>query len=153
MSLSAILVPIAISLIASAATPPAQLRKKLAASRATGKVSLPTRFNDTDLLLKTLHEHGLPAMMQADGSIATQLGQGSITYARASADGPFIMEVSEVGDIQCLIDELDCIENEYNGNVQTYTYERIMSHMPPDMTVESEEVMDDNSIVITLNVG
>ena len=139
MSLSAILVPIAISLIASAATPPAQLRKQ--------------RFNDTDLLLKTLHEHGLPAMMQADGSIATQLGQGSITYARASADGPFIMEVSEVGDIQCLIDELDCIENEYNGNVQTYTYERIMSHMPPDMTVESEEVMDDNSIVITLNVG
>lgn len=76
-----------------------------------------------------------------------------IVFRRLSADGPFVMDIGEVGDIQCLIDELDSIETEYNGNVQTYTYERVMNNLPEDMVVESEEVLEDNSIVLTLTVG
>ena len=151
MSLTALLVPFAISLVATAVSP-SVARKRLADSQASGVAHIETRFNDADMLMKTLQEHGIPTVEQPDGSIVAELPEGRIVYVRASADEPFVMEVSHVGDIQCLINELGCIENEYNGNVQTYTYERVISRLPKNMVVESEEVMDDNSILLTLTV-
>ena len=153
MSASAILLPMAISMIA-AALPPTKAKTQLAeAQQQQGTVCLETSFNDADLLLKTLQEHGVPVVQEAEDRFVTQLDDATIVYRRLSADGPFVMDIGEVGDIQCLIDELDCIETEYNGNVQTYTYERVMNNLPEDMVVENEEVLEDNSIVLTLTVG
>ena len=111
-----------------------------------------TRFNNQDMLLKTLEEHGIPVEVTADGRIFTPLGDGRIVYSRPSADSPFVMEISEIGDIQCLIDELIALEEEYNGNVQSYTYDRVVNQLPEGMSIESEEVTDDNTIVLTLTV-
>lgn len=152
MSFSAILVPLAISVAVSALTPP-QARKKLAnAPKNNNSVKLETRFNNQDMLLKTLEEHGIPVEVTADGRIFTPLGDGRIVYSRPSADSPFVMEISEIGDIQCLIDELIALEEEYNGNVQSYTYDRVVNQLPEGMSIESEEVTDDNTIVLTLTV-
>ena len=152
MSASAILLPMAISMIAAALTP-SKAKKQLAeAQQQQGTVCLETNFNDASLLQKTLQEHGVPVVQEAEECFVTQLDDAMIVFRRASADGPFVMDIGEVGDIQCLIDELDCIETEYNGNVQTYTYERVMNNLPEDMMVESEEVLEDNSIVLTLTV-
>ena len=65
---------------------------------------------------------------------------------------PFVMEISNISDVQCLIDEIDEIEHEYNGNVQQYTYERVVNNLPKGMAVSNEEVLEDDSILITLNV-
>ena len=97
-------------------------------------------------------EHGIPVEVTADGRIFTPLGDGRIVYSRPSADSPFVMEISEIGDIQCLIDELIALEEEYNGNVQSYTYDRVVNQLPEGMSIESEEVTDDNTIVLTLTV-
>ena len=153
MSASAILVPLAISMIASAITPSKAKKQLAAAQQQQTGICLETSFNDTDLLLKTLQEHGVPVVQEAEDRFVTQLDDATIVYRRLSADGPFVMDIGDLGDIACLMDELDCIENEYNGNVQTYTYERVMNNLPEDMVVESEEVMEDNSIMITLTVG
>ena len=143
----------AISMIAAALTP-TKARKQLAeAQQQQGTVCLETSYNDASLLLKTLQEHGVPVVQEAEDCFVTQLEDAMIVFRRQSADGPFVMDIGEVGDIQCLIDELDCLETEYNGNVQTYTYERVMKNLPEDMVLESEEVLEDNSIVLTLTVG
>ena len=153
MSASAILVPLAISLIASAITPSKARKQIAAAQQQQQRICLETPFNDADLLLKTLQEHGVPITQEAEDRFVTQLDNTTIVYRRLAEGSPFVMDIGEVGDIPCLMDELDCIENEYNGNVQTYTYERVMNNLPEGMVVESEEVMEDNSIMLTLTVG
>ena len=152
MSASAILIPLALSII-SGALSASDARKRLAAApQNNGVAQIETRFNDASLLVKTLNEHGIQTFVESENRIITQFAEGRITYIRASEGAPFIMEVSEVGDIQCLLDELETIETEYQGNVQSYTYERVINNLPDGMTIESEQVLDDNSIVITLNV-
>ena len=153
MSASAILVPLAISVIASAITPSKARKQIAAAQQQQERICLETEFNNADLLLKTLQEHGVPVIQEAEDCFVTHLDDATIVYRRLSTDGPFVMDIGDLGDIQCLMDELDNIENEYNGNVQTYTYERVMNNLPEDMVVENEEVLEDNSIVITLTVG
>ncbi|MBR6979522.1 MAG: hypothetical protein IKH88_06785 [Prevotella sp.] len=152
MSASAILIPMAISLIAAAVTP-GKAKKQLAEAQQEHKsVCFETNFTDADLLLQTLQEHGLHVMVEGD-CFVTQFDDARIVYRRQSEDGPFVMDIGEVGDVQCLINELDTIEKEYNGNVQTYTYQRLMKNLPDGMVVENEQMMDDNSILLTLTVG
>ena len=151
MSASAILVPMAISMIAAAITP-TKAKKQLAEAQQEHKpVCFETNFNDANLLLQTLQEHGLQVTVEGD-CFVTQFDDARIVYRRLSEDGPFVMDIGEVGDAQCLIDELDSIEKEYNGNVQTYTYQRLMNNLPNGMVVESEQMMEDNSILLTLTV-
>ena len=153
MSLTAIFVPIALSIIASSVESLSETKKKVAtASMNQGKAAIKTRFNDSELLRKTLLEHGVNTRKVSQNHIVSLFPTGQITYIRSSEDMPFVMEISNITDVQCLIDELDEIEKEYNGNVQQYTYDRVMNNLPNGMAVENEEVLDDDSILITLSI-
>ena len=114
MSASAILVPLAISMIASAITPSKAKKQLAAAQQQQTGICLETEFNDADLLFKTLQEHGVPVIQEAEDRFVTHLDDATIVYRRLSADGPFVMDIGELGDIACLMDELESIENEYN---------------------------------------
>ena len=153
MSLTAIFIPVALSIIASAAGSLSETKKKVAAApKNNGRVTIKTRFNDAGMLRRTLLEHGVNTKIVSQNSIVSLFATGQITYSRPSAGMPFVMEISNITDVQCLIDEIDEIEHEYNGNVQQYTYERVMNNLPKGMTVDNEEVLEDDSILITLNV-
>lgn len=52
-------------------------------------------------------------------------------------------------DVICSV---KAIEHEYGSNIQSYTYNRIKSRLPDDMHLQSEEVLDDDSILITLTI-
>ena len=116
-------------------------------------MTLETKFCDASLLMKTLQEHGIHVAQPDADHIVTEFDEAVITYSRAGEGAPFMMEVRAIGDIECLLSELDAIEIEYKGNVQSYVYDRVTSHLPESMSVESEEVLEDDSIVITVNVG
>ena len=153
MSLTAIFVPIALSIIASSVESLSETKKKVAAApQNNGRVTIKTRFNDAGMLRRTLLEHGVNTRTISQNSIVSLFSTGQITYSRPSVDMPFVMEISNITDVQCLINEIDEIEHEYNGNVQQYTYERVMNNLPKGMTVGNEEVLEDDSILITLNV-
>ena len=52
-----------------------------------------------------------------------------------------------------LLDSVDELENEYGRNVQTFTYNKVMTSLyEHGMTVDQEEVLEDDSILLTLNV-
>lgn len=55
-------------------------------------------------------------------------------------------------EIQTLQKELKQLEEEYSLNVQSFTYEKIKSSLESDMSIESEEVLEDNSILLTINL-
>ncbi len=153
MSISATLIPLAISLIALSVKP-SQARKSPASKvQQDDTVILETKFCDAGLLMKTLQEHGIRVAQPDADHIVTEFDEAVITYSRASEGAPFMMEVRAIGDTECLLSELDAIENEYEGNVQSYVYDRVINNLPKNMSIESEEVMDDDSIVITVNVG
>ena len=153
MSLTAIFVPIALSIIASSVESLSETKKKVAAApKNNGRVTIKTRFNDAGMLRKTLLEHGVNTKIVSSNSILSLFPTGQITYSRPSAGMPFVMEISNITDVQCLINEIDEIEHEYNGNIQQYTYERVMNNLPKGMAVDNEEVLEDDSILITLNV-
>ena len=49
--------------------------------------------------------------------------------------------------------ELNDIDVEYDANVQSYTYEHVIENLPDNMSVEDEQVLEDNSILLTIAVG
>lgn len=116
-------------------------------------VTMKTRFNDTSILVKTLNEYGLCPKQISPNRFSVHFSDGDIIYDRPSANSPFVMTVQNIKDKARLIKELDDIEQVYNGNVQEYTYQRVLTNLPEGMAIEHEEVLDDNSIVITVNVG
>lgn len=154
MSVSVIFAPLVISMILTAAESIEEMRNKVSSvSQDEDVASIATRFNDAGLLKKTLEEHGINVMVESENRIVAEFSEGLICYERASANEPFMLTVSDIGDTQCLIDELTAIETEYGCNVQSYTYDRVMQNLPENMQVENEEVMEDDSIVITLSVN
>jgi len=52
-----------------------------------------------------------------------------------------------------LLEELECLDKEYKQNVQSYTYEKLLAGLGANnMTLQSEEVLEDNSILLTIDV-
>ena len=153
MSLTAIFVPIALSIIVSSVESLPETKKKIAAAPMNnGKATIKTKFNDSELLKKTLLEHGIDTKIISQNCIVSMFPTGQIRYTRSSEGMPFVMEISNIADVQCLINEIHEIEYEYNGHVQQYTYDRVINNLPKGMAVENEEVLEDDSILITLNV-
>lgn len=152
MSISIVLIPLAIAIVASAK---GSLSKKKVPQVLETAVQAPieTRFNDITLLNKTLQEYGLSTtLISADQLVCTSQG-GTITYFRKGPNQPFFMDLSSIENKAGLIQEIDTIENEYNRNVQTYTYEKLMSKLEENnMSVAEETVLEDDSIFIKVNI-
>lgn len=115
-------------------------------------LSVNTKFNDSSLLLKTLYEYGLSPQQISSNCFSVKFSDGDIIYNRPSADIPFSMTIRNITDKDRLIKELIDIEQEYNCNVQEYTYKRVLNNLPEGMAIENEEVLEDDSILITLSV-
>ena len=104
------------------------------------------------MLLKTLNEYGLTPKKTTSNCFAVKFADGDIIYNRPSANEAFSMTVRNIRDKDKLIKDLLDIEQEYNGNVQEYTYQRVLNNLPNGMTIENEEVLEDDSILITLSI-
>ena len=89
----------------------------------------------------------------SENRIKASFAEGSLTYVRNTPEEAFSILIDSINCVDKFLEELDQIYDEYCNNVQSYTYERVMQNLPENMEVEKEEVMDDNSILITLNVN
>lgn len=105
-----------------------------------------TRFNDRTLLIKTLEEHGILTVHTSAGSLRYyQPQEGEAFWVQ-----PFDLKSQE---------ELDAHEaeltEEYMVNVQKSTYLLLKQRLKErqDMELESEAVLEDQSILLTINVS
>lgn len=125
-----------------------------AASSATASFpsAFPTNFRDGDLLFKTLKEFGINPVRNGS-SITCKVENSHLTF-RQSDDLPFQVEIHNEPDMKKIFQYLSDIDHDYKRCLQEAVYKKLKARAEEqNMTIESEEVMEDNSIVLTLNIG
>ena len=112
-----------------------------------------TPFVDKDLLIKTLEEHGVTNIQEnVFGRIVGKVDSYSLNFEKQEADKPYTLSISclETDNAEEKIGDLS---SEYALNVQEDAYLNIVEKLKANnMEIEDEEVMDDNTIVLTVNL-
>lgn len=152
MSMSLILVPIAVAIFVTSAEAVDAMQMKKQCSSEEIIEGIKTKYVSCNLLTKTLVEHGISVIKESETMVIAKFPEGTLTYYRENVLEPFKMNVSNIKNAEAVLCNVELIEEEYNANVQTYEYERIMQNLPSNMTIENEEVLEDDSILITLNI-
>lgn len=112
----------------------------------------PTNFKDEDLLMKTLNEFGATPKKNANGDIIMNLAGNEFKFHKIGEE-PYEAEIKSTGNHKQIYNHLSLIDGDYKNNVQAYTYENLKKNLDErNLNIESEEVLDDNSIVITVNL-
>lgn len=153
MSVSLTLVPLAIavgvSLTASSTALLVQHRNKPSATIPV----LETAFQNCELLQKTLTQHGLQVQTISENELLVRSESGVLRYFRQDSSLPYSLELSNISNMRELLDSVDELENEYGRNVQSFTYNKVMTSLcEHGMSVDSEEILEDDSILLTLNL-
>lgn len=116
------------------------------------ELSFETIFNDKGLLLKTLTDHGCCVQEHGENELAVETSFGTLRYIRADAAQPYRLYLGDVADPAALMEEMRLFETEYGRNVQSYTYHHIKQNLTEDMSVVSEAVLEDDSLLLTISL-
>ena len=153
MSVTLTLVPLAIAVGITLTATSSALLSQQKVTKAEELPVLETAFTDANLLHKTLTQHGLQVRSTHENELTVSSASGVLRYFRQDNTQPFMLQISHVSNMRELLDIVDELENEYGRNVQTFTYNKVMTSLHEHgMTVEQEEILEDDSIVLTLNV-
>ena len=115
--------------------------------------SFETPFTDKNLLMKTLEEHGVKNITEEYGKISGQVDNYTLTFEKWEEDKPYSIKIS------CLntdnpVEKMEDLNSEYTLNVQEEVYLNIIDNLKSNqMELEREEVLEDNTIVLTINLG
>ena len=111
-----------------------------------------TPFMDKAILLKTLEEHGVTNIVEWENGLSGEVDNYKLIFDKPDADKPYTVKISslEHDDAE---EKLGDLNNEYAMNVQEDAYLHIIDKLKENnMQIEEEEVMDDNTIVLTVNI-
>ena len=109
-----------------------------------------TIFKDKRLLIKTVSEHGLQNIMEQDGKIYGNMDSLQFEF-ETDSNGVYIMNIThkESEDLSFVED----LNEEYQMNVQELSYMNIKKNLEKqNLTIDSEEILEDNSIMLTINL-
>lgn len=115
--------------------------------------SLETPFVDKNLLIKTLKEHGVRGLSENDyGQIVCYSGSYELKFERSNENKPYSLVIKCL-DTDSAESKLTELGNEYTVNVQEESYNNIISKLKENnLQIENEEICDDNTIVLTVNL-
>ncbi len=111
-----------------------------------------TPFTDKTILLKTLEEHGVKNITEWENGIIGEVDNYKLTFEKSGEQKAYTVKIS-CSSNENAEEKLGDINSEYALNVQEDAYLHIIDRLKDNnMEVESEEVMDDNTIVLTVNI-
>jgi hypothetical protein len=111
-----------------------------------------TMFVDSELLLKTLNEYDCCIDVISENEYLVKTNCGNIRYAREDATQAFKMYLDEIDNVEGLLENIKSFEVDYGRNVQSYTYNHIKENLSNGMTIVDEEILEDDSLYLTINV-
>ncbi|REK74202.1 hypothetical protein DX130_16790 [Paenibacillus paeoniae] len=127
-------------------------RGTLSETRNNSLSAFPTNFRDGELLFKTLKELGINPTRRGS-EIVCKVEQSHLTF-RQSGDHPFQVEIHNAPDLRKVFEYLSDIDADYRRCLQEAVYKKLKARTAEqNIAIESEEVLEDNSIVLTLNIG
>jgi hypothetical protein len=114
--------------------------------------SYPTNFKDKSILMKTLDDYGVNYSTQSNGTINCRIDNHAFKF-KLNENSAYTIEIENEKDLKDMIMNLNNLDEDYRRNVQNKTYENLKTKVEEKgYKIESEEIMEDNSIVITINV-
>ena len=111
-----------------------------------------TPFMDKAILLKTLEEHGVKNITEWESGLSGKVDSYKLIFEKTAEDKPYTVKISclEQDNAEEKVGDLN---SEYALNVQEDAYLHIIDKLKENnMQIEQEEVMDDNTIVLTVNI-
>lgn len=112
----------------------------------------PTNFRDGDLLFRTIKKFGLNPVHHGNGNLTCAVEGTKMTFRR-TGDAPYSVEMDNTRGLEEVFHYLSDLDEDYRRGVQALVYENLKQRLADQqLTVESEEVREDHSIVITLNI-
>lgn len=111
-----------------------------------------TIFVDSDILLETLNGYDCHFDVVSENEYVVKTACGNIKYKREDSTQPFKMYLGEIEDVDGLLENIKSFEIDYGRNVQAYTYNHIKENLSDGMSIETEEVLEDDSLYLTINV-
>lgn len=112
----------------------------------------PTNFRDREKLLAVLNEYSLNPQQNDTGEIECSVGTGRVVF-RQENNQPFSVHVSQVPDLAEIFQHLGQINERYCQVVQSETCSKLKARLgEAGMTLESEEVLSDKTIVLTISL-
>lgn len=112
-----------------------------------------TNYTDKGMLLNTLTEHGAEELVESNDEISCKLFGMEMVYYKKEGNGAYTLDITQVSDKGECEDVINDLNEEYGLNIQEMTYNKIKERLDKEnMRLESEAVLDDNSIVLTIDV-
>ena len=110
-----------------------------------------TTIMDKDVLLKTLKEHGA-TNIEENGNDITCDCEAFHLFFKKNKDEAYTLKISYNNGYK--LDELvENLGNEYTSNAQEISYNKIKERLEEqNLEIEEEEIYDDNTIVLTVNL-
>ena len=116
--------------------------------------NIKTNYTNMDALVRTLDEHGVNAMQTDKYNIYCEILGMQFMFSRNNAESTYYLEIDRVADEEACTALLEELEAEYGLNIQDIVYKKIMERIKDkNMRIENEEVGDDNSIILTIDLG
>ncbi len=112
-----------------------------------------TNYTDKGTLLNTLTEHGAEEIAENGDEVSCKLFGMEMIYYKKDGSNGYTLDVTQVSNKAECQDIIDDLNDEYGLNIQEMTYNKIKERLDKEnMRLESEAVMDDNSIVLTIDI-
>ena len=113
---------------------------------------LETGFVDCNILVKSLNNMDCHIKQNGENEILVETTCGILKYARESNKEPFKIYFNDITDVDGLLENIRELEQDYGRNVQDYTYHHIKDNLTDDMTIVEEQVLEDDSLYLTINI-
>lgn len=111
-----------------------------------------TVFTDRELLQKTLEGFDCCLKKISESEYLMKTDSGNIRFVQKEPAQPFRIFFDDIKDVDGLLENMRSFEQDYGRNVQAYTYGHIKENLTDSMRIESQEVLDDDSLVLTICV-
>ncbi|MBR6162713.1 hypothetical protein IKQ26_02315 [bacterium] len=111
-----------------------------------------TVFADKNTLVKTLSEHGGNIQTETDLKIKCVIDNFELTFEREKKEEAFELKIRH-NPSETPATEIENLDSEYKLNVQEQAYLQLVDKIKEkNMEIEEEEVLEDNTIVLTINL-
>lgn len=115
--------------------------------------TFPTNFRDGELLVKTLLDYGINPVRQSSGEITCAFGSSKLRFYPV-ADAPFNVEIMNAPDMKPIFHSLSALDEDYKRQIQRTTIRNLKQKIQEkEFAIDTEEVLEDNSVVITLSLN
>lgn len=116
--------------------------------------TLPTIYTDETTLKRTLRKYGAKSIGTGrSGTVSCMIDEFKMEFRQRAAEAPYELSVVGRRDERAIYDTIRRLDEGYQSAVQESTYLNVKKKLSDkNLTVEHEEILEDNSIVLTVSV-